>query len=404
MENIMQKKPIHNCTSCAMCSAVCPTNAIVMGLSDEGFYTPFVDSKRCVQCGKCTRFCYKFDIDYEFKVKEDTEILCYSAKNLNRKELLSSSSGAVSIELMRVCIDKGYKVVGVSYDSKEERAVTKIASSKKELEQFKGSKYFQSYTEEAFKFIARDKSNQKYAIFGTPCQIYAFSKYAELTNTKEKFLLVDFFCHGCPSFTLWKKYLEEKKKEYKVSKFDEIRFRSKKYGWHEYCFDFIKDKKINTSSKYDDHFYDMFFSNDILNEACYDCIARGSIEKTDIRLGDFWGKRYDLDNDGVSAIVICSNLGSNIFNEVKDNFKYQKVSFKEIISEQSYRIKYDVTSDRRKKSLEILNSKKDLIQIIKSHNKIVSKKQRVKKYIKRILKHLPQSFYIEMRYLFHNKI
>ena len=194
MKNITLPEVVHDCTGCGLCAAVCPTNAVSIVLSDDGFYVPSVDSAKCVECGKCIRTCYKYDVGYQIQTNElNGEIICMSAKNRNANELQSSSSGAVSIELMRCCIEKGDKVVGVAYDNEQERAVSKIASTLEELEQFKGSKYFQSYTENAYRSVIQDKSDEKYAIFGTPCQIYAFSKYIEQTNNTERFLLVDIF-------------------------------------------------------------------------------------------------------------------------------------------------------------------------------------------------------------------
>jgi len=96
--------------------------------------------------------------------------------NKNSDELKTATSGAVSAELMKECIKQGYKVLGVAYDYSKNIAITKIISSIKDIEQFKGSKYFQSFTLDAFYEALRDKSEQKYAVFGTPCQIYAISK------------------------------------------------------------------------------------------------------------------------------------------------------------------------------------------------------------------------------------
>lgn len=403
MKNITSTNSLHSCTGCGMCSAVCPTNAITINLSTDGFYIPSVDFRKCVECGKCIKTCYKYDLNYKCESKGEDNLVCLSAKNHNKKELCSSSSGAVSIELMRCCIEEGYKVVGVAYDNVQERAVTKIAGTKEELEQFKGSKYFQSYTEDAFRTVAQDTSKQKYAIFGTPCQIYAFSKYAELTNNLDRFLLVDIFCHGCPSFTLWTKYLEEKKKEYKVSGFSDVKFRSKTHGWHEFCFDFVNAEKMNTSSKYDDPFYEMFFSNDILNNACYDCVARGSVEKADIRLGDFWGARYDLDTEGVSAVVLCSEKGIEFFDKIKSQFECQTVAFDEIIEEQSYGTEYGISQERRNKALQVLNSDIAFSDIVREHKKLISTSQKAKNYLKKILKHLPQKYYTKIKYTFHNR-
>ena len=89
-----------------------------------------------------------------------------------------------------------------------------------------------------------------------------------------------------------------------------------------------------------------------MNGACYDCVARSSVEKTDIRLGDFWGTRFDLDTEGVSAVALCTEAGCSFFNEVKDKFDCAEVSFEEVISKQSYGTEYGISKETREKRLK----------------------------------------------------
>ena len=53
----------------------------------------------------------------------------------------------------------------------------------------------------------------------------------------------------------------------------------------------------------------MFFKKNALNEACYACKLRSTIAYTDIRIGDFWGKEYSQNIEGVSAVVINTDKG-----------------------------------------------------------------------------------------------
>ncbi|MBE6802070.1 MAG: 4Fe-4S dicluster domain-containing protein [Ruminococcaceae bacterium] len=394
-KGVLQRDNIRECTGCGVCESVCPLGAIKITENTDGFYTPVIDESKCVNCGVCKKTCYKFDETFKVKSKEDFK--CYSAVNKSQKELSSASSGGVSNELMRVALSEGYFVVGVAYDVKTDRAVTKIARSEDELEQFKGSKYFQSYTAEAFDEILSDKTEQKYAIFGTPCQIYALSKVAEKNNTRHKYLFVDIFCHGCPSLKLWDKYLEYVKRKKGISDFSKINFRSKTHGWHEYCFDFFSNNKSFSSSKYNDPFHEMFFGLDAMNEACYNCVARSTVEKTDIRIGDFWGKRFDTDTKGVSAVVIASEKGKTIFEKIKPYFDSQSADFNEIISEQSYKKIHKVNFNRRQETLSQLSGDEGLIKILKERRKKLSFFENLKRKIKSTLKHLPESVYLKIK-------
>ena len=48
--NINDKSAKRTCTSCQICAAVCPKNAIKVVLDDNGFYRPTIDNVRCVDC------------------------------------------------------------------------------------------------------------------------------------------------------------------------------------------------------------------------------------------------------------------------------------------------------------------------------------------------------------------
>ena len=115
------------CTSCLLCASICPTNAITIDLTDSGFYRPSVDEKKCIDCSKCKRVCYKFDE----KIQDDCidKYTCYSAINNNNSELLTSTSGGVSNEIMKECLRLGYKIIGVSYDYNNNRAISKIVDN-----------------------------------------------------------------------------------------------------------------------------------------------------------------------------------------------------------------------------------------------------------------------------------
>lgn len=386
------------CTGCSICEAVCPTKAISIELTKYGFYEPIVNDELCIDCGICTKSCYKYDSNV---LPSEVDYSCYSAINKDKEELKTSTSGGVSIELMKECIRQGYKVVGVAYDYDRDIAITKITGEIKNLEQFKGSKYFQSYTVDAFQQIVEDKSNQKYAVFGTPCQIYALYKYAELRKEQERFLFVDLFCHGCPSMNLWKKYLKYSKEKFNVSDFDKIEFRSKNHGWHEFGFKFIKDNKVFNNKKINDPFYELFFDMNTHNKACYDCKMRSSLAYTDIRMGDFWGYQYDDNATGVSAIIITSKIGKEIFGNIKNNLQVIEHKFDETILAQSYGKPHLCNERRRKIALDLLKSDKDMNEIVKCYRSEYSLKKKAKIISKNIIKSLPQGMYFKIKQIIH---
>ena len=392
--NVIGVEGNHPCTGCGVCSSVCPHSAIKLEEDSNGFYHPIIEESKCVSCAVCLKVCSKYDEDI---LEEGASYECYSATNKDGRELSESSSGGVSIELMRECLAQGFYVVGAMYDVSQNRTFTKIAKTPQELEQFKGSKYMQSNTQEAFKAVVQDSSEQKYAIFGTPCQIYAFQKLARVFHKTEKYLFVDIFCHGCPSMLLWDKYLDYIKSENKWRRIDEIRFRTKTHGWHEYCHDFYASQKKYSSSKYNDPFNELFFGEDAMNESCYSCIARNTFLYTDIRIGDFWGKRHDANSKGVSAVVLCTEKGKKLFAKVADKFEISSADFEEIVRGQTYRKQYPLHSSRRDAILSMLRGEEALTAVVQKRRKMLSKKANLKRILKGLLKHLPQPIYFRIK-------
>ena len=397
--NVCDDKALRSCTGCGVCGSVCGKNAITIQLDDEGFYKPVVDEDKCVECNLCKKSCYKYDDNL---IQNDEHEVCYAAVNKNNEQLRASSSGGISRVLMEECINRGYKVMGCAYDTKENIAKSIVASSVDELDQFYGSKYFQSLTIEGFDEVLKDKTEQKYAIFGTPCQIYGFSRTGKYQRTPEKYLLVDIFCHGCPSMKLWNSYLTYIEKSTGQNTYDKITFRSKTYAWHEYCHDFFFKSKQYSSKKSKDPFYDIFFGMDVMNEACYDCNSRSSMAYGDIRLGDYWGERYDTNTKGVSAVVLKTVKGVDFFDSVKDKLIIEDTSLSNIFAGQSYGKMHAYNIKRRSFLLESLSGSSDLQHIYETYLRMFPIKVRIKRRLKTIIKNLPKSIYFPLKKLMHS--
>ena len=397
LNNIMEMNH-DKCTSCGICEAVCPVNAIEIKLNEDGFYQPVLNQEKCINCGICKKTCIKFNY-----VEEKMNVLeVYSAKNKSKEILKQSSSGGVSYELMKKCIEKGYMVVGVEYDYNQDISITSIEKDINKLYKFFGSKYMQSYTVDALKDIIKNSKKDKYAIFGLPCQIFSLRKFAELHNLEENFIFIDLFCHGCPSLNLWKKYIEEKKEKLNCEKFDFIEFRSKIYGWHEQSLNFIKNDRNIPSKKINDEFFEIFFDNNAFNRSCYGCDIRMQFGYSDIRLGDFWGRIYDEDLEGVSAIVISTEKGKKFFEEIKNKFILKDHDVKEVLSSQSCSKKHIENIEKRRKILELLESNLKIEKISEKCRSWYPLKKKVRKYIINFIKeNFSKEFIKKLRKLSH---
>lgn len=397
--NVCDDKGLRPCTGCGVCASVCGKNAITIQLNNEGYYKPVVDEDKCVECNLCKKSCYKYD---ENLTQSDKHEECYAAVNKDVKQLRASSSGGISRVLMEECIAKGYKIMGCAYDTNKNIAVSIVASAIDELDQFYGSKYFQSLTTEGFDTVLKDKTDQKYAIFGTPCQIYGFSQTNKYKCHPDKYLLVDIFCHGCPSMMLWKSYLAYTMDITGCETYDKVTFRSKTHAWHEFCFDFFFNSKQYSSKKSKDPFYDIFFGMDMMNDACYNCNSRSTMAYGDIRLGDYWGEKYDTDTKGVSAVVLKSSKGVDFFNAIKGKLNIEKATLDNILIGQSYGKPHTYNENRRAFLLQNISEHSDLQQVYKAYMRMFPLKTRIKKQFKAIVKLCPKSVYFPIKKLMHS--
>ncbi|WP_309559810.1 Coenzyme F420 hydrogenase/dehydrogenase, beta subunit C-terminal domain [Bacteroides thetaiotaomicron] len=239
-------------------------------------------------------------------------------------------------------------------------------------------------------------------MFGTPCQIYGFSQTSKYKRKPDNYLLVDIFCHGCPSMKLWKSYLKYMSKRTGCSEYDKVVFRSKTHAWHEYCFDFISKSKQYSSKKSKDPFYDIFFGMDIMNEACYDCNSRSSMAYGDIRLGDYWGEKYDTNTKGVSAVVVKTPKGMEIFEAVKNRLNVEEVTLNHILAAQSYGKTHFYNRQRRRFLLQNMSGDSDLKEVYTTYMKMFPLKSRIKKQLKAIVKCCPKSVYFPIKKLIHS--
>ncbi len=403
--NINNSLNLRNCTSCQMCGAVCPTGAISISLNHHGFLKPVINETKCIDCGLCVKYCYKYDNNIKItKILESKQL--YSAYAKNNNIVANSTSGGIATILVKTLIEKGYKCIGVEYDTESNAAVFKIASSLKEADSFKGSKYIQALSIDTFKQFIKNNKNEKFAVFGLPCHVYAIDRFLRANGTRDRHLLIDFYCHGCPSINLWHKYLNEVLIKENCTKVISANFRSKFRGWGNFytlvVVEGVCGQKTYISPRTDDPFYTIFFSDTILNDSCYDCKLRGTLEYSDIRLGDFWGYNFLKNNTGISGVTICSEKGHSIFEIISDDIIYHKESFSSFIPFQSYGKIYTVNTSLRNQLLENLaNRDISLHEVTAVYIKSLSLKTRLIFELKKCIKVLPNSWISILKYFIY---
>ena len=303
------------CFGCGVCSAVCPKKIISIRLNKEGFYAPVIDKyEDCVYCGACLDICA---FNHKGLAIETGPLKCWAAWSNDEHVRYDCSSGGAGFEIGKQLIEQGYKAIGCRYDTKKQRAEHYVATTVNDFIQSIGSKYIQSFTEEAFKQIDR---KQKYVFFGTPCQVDSLRRMVKKYKCEENFVLVDFFCHCVPSMYLWNAYLKMQKAitgDVKIA-----RWRNKnKVGWHDSWVMIIEGEKgeIRSRMSQGDLFYQLFLGDVCHGKQCEkDCKYKYEKSSADIRIGDLWGTTYNNDRHGVSALVAFTRKGKLIVESLNN--------------------------------------------------------------------------------------
>lgn len=374
------------CVGCGACLAVCPENALRYQLNEEGFFEAFVVADQCVHCGLCRKVCYKFFSENESGTELEQGEL-FAARSQQMDVVQSCTSGGIAYEIARSCLEKGYKVAGVVYDDITHRAKTILTDSMEVLEQMKGSKYLQADMQEVLKQLTEEVAlypDQKYVFFGTPCQISGLKKLLHVRKIKNEVLTIDLFCHGVPSYRVWDEYRRP------YSSLCSVVFRSKRRGWHNFTMEFESGavKYLQVAER--DLFYQVFFDNILLNKPCFDCKLRSRYSQADIRLGDFWGEKYQERQDGVSACLIFSNEGKKIYSQLVADGCIQQLAKESVSDCMTYQSHSDYTNwSVREYAFEWLQNGMPLRKVVQRYRKMLPYTYRFKLMLKRWISFVP---------------
>ena len=305
------------CCGCGACYNVCPKGAITMEKDYKGFVYPKIDEEKCIKCGLCLKVC-----DFKnFEKKATDQVKTYAVRHKNIEEVNTSMSGAFFMVLCDYVLSKNGVVFGCAQEDKE-TIVHKFGKTKKEVNEFKGSKYVQSDLKNTFKECKNLLTQGIYVLFsGTGCQIHGLLSYLKITQTNiENLLTCDIVCHGVPSAKVWGQYIEQYEKNKKI-KIDKACFRDKQLkGWHSHFQTF----KTEEGNRYiDDSFARVFNENILFRESCYECKYATPFRNCDFTMADYWGVENVTskfsDNKGVSLVLLHSEKAKKIFQELEDS-------------------------------------------------------------------------------------
>lgn len=316
----------YSCTGCSSCKIVCPKDAIEMKLNDSGFLEPKIDYNKCIDCSVCTKVCYKYyDLEKDTSNKID-ECFYWAGWSKDKEVRRNSSSGGVTHEILKWGLENNYNIIGCSYNYEKNMTEHIIVNKLEELKNIQGSKYIQSNFAE---IKGKIDFNQKYIVVGTPCQIHGFKKIVEMRKKMKNFIFIDIFCHGVPSYKIWKLYKEYLKK-FNIFKIDNVNFRYKENGWSSYSMRISDKNNLYVKHKENDPFLKLFLCNASLNKSCYSCKLRFNKITSDIKMGDFWGQEYEDNQDGVNLIIATNDNAKTILENLNDKIYLEEKSFDSI--------------------------------------------------------------------------
>lgn len=328
----------------------------------DGFFYPEVDQSLCVNCGLCAKVCpinsctpsiYPKEA---FAIKHKDEVIRQS----------SSSGGAFSAIASKIIVGNGV-CFGAALDDTFSVVHTECCTLD-ELHSLRGSKYSQSKVghtlREAKKLLERGKT----VLFsGTPCQIAGLKSY--LGKDYENLITVDFICHGVPSSSLLRKYLDFMQSSAN-SKICNVSFRDKTYGWKNFSMKIGYSNQPPVISTVDnDKYLRAFLLNLFLRPSCYNCKFKDHNYQSDLTLADFWSIDKVLpqlnDDKGISLVIVNTPKGQMLLNSVHSQIDVCQVPFDEAVS---------VNPSYKKSCRKTLLNKKALKDSVKlDFNKVYNK-------------------------------
>ena len=194
------------CTGCSACANACRSNALSMFADKEGFLFPKIDMKACTNCNLCEKACPIVTPIANNNLANPSAYAAWS--NLDR--IVSSSGGAFSA-FARIVIAEGGVVFGAVFDANMSVHHIEVDSID-DLPVMRGSKYMQSAVELTFQKVKAYLKKDRVVLYtGTPCQIAGLKAF--LKGNDHSLLTLDLACHGVPSPTIFRSYLNKLQKK-----------------------------------------------------------------------------------------------------------------------------------------------------------------------------------------------
>ncbi|MEM5854427.1 MAG: Coenzyme F420 hydrogenase/dehydrogenase, beta subunit C-terminal domain [Candidatus Aenigmatarchaeota archaeon] len=311
MRNISDIVKLGLCNGCGTCFSICPNNAIDIDVDDkEGTLFARISEEKCINCGLCLKVCPSLDITIRTNSLKGDSLgnyyKLYYGYSLDDKIRYRASSGGIVSSLFKYLLEEKLvdAVVFVKPSYKSPFIYEPhISSDVKELLKFAGTRYFPVPMNKVLKKIL--SANERFAVIGTPCQIYAISKFENFCKELRKkiFIKVGFFCGGVPNINSHRYLLYAYNIDAKglISVYRGV-------GWPGYNVLEYKDGRKILISRRPENFvakayHTLCFFPIFAQKKCLLCVDKFA-SYADVSVGDAWLDEFKRDKKGTSLIVI----------------------------------------------------------------------------------------------------
>lgn len=311
-----EKKPLtDNCVGCGACKAVCKPDAISLTNNYGGFIKSYINTDKCVNCGVCQKVCPTINVPQK---NNPEKTFAFKAEDEIRK---NSTSGGAASALAESIIKNNGSVYGAHLDKDFNLKHIRIDNIE-DISLLQGTKYIQSDMTGIFEDLKNDLSKGKPVLFiGTPCQVAAVNNFVSRQKLDVQNLYsCDIICHGVPSPRVFKDYIGwlSRAENEQVTKYY---FRNKEFSWRGDSSTMESPSKEHKRNNNVSAFMNLYYSNNITCDACFDCHFTSVDRVSDLTISDFWGIEKENpefeDALGVSMVMLNTSKGKALFDTLE---------------------------------------------------------------------------------------
>jgi coenzyme F420-reducing hydrogenase beta subunit len=384
-ENIITNFKIKDCSGCQACINICPTHALYSANDQFGFIEPRIHNEKCIYCGKCLEIC-----PWRKLPKLNNPINAYAAVNKNENIVMNSSSGGIFFSLAADVLKKDGVVCGVELN-KRFQVCHVIIDSISDIPRIQKSKYVQSNIGLIYKRVQKYLDENRIVLFtGTPCQVAGLKKY--LVKSYSNLYTMDVVCHGVPSQSLFNDYIDNFQSKY--GELENYSFRAKKKAKNgmNWFFSYQLHGKRKTVRNWPEDSYNYLYMKGLIyRESCYNCKFATIKRVSDLTLCDYWNwNKYHINdfhiNSSVSGILVNTNKGIQILNNINSSFNIKSTDIENIIENNACLAK-PVPYDPKRENILGIWKNRGYMEL----DKLFNKKMRKTIFKYRILDYMPES-------------